>query len=162
MSNQGVAVSKTDLLSANPVINRQLLWEGGTVSIKIPTNATIGSNHSPSVAKHFLKFKQNVRGGVVTMHYHDGILASSRGKKVLAHPQVWLKILDDGQEFLYIDLHPVSDQSAPPTKHLAVMPFDSSEIEDDESFIIFKTPAPLTGTVVIAPVESKINIVKRW
>ena len=162
MGNVAVTV-KSDLPSpANSVINRELKWEGGTVSINIPMNATIGSYHSPSGAKHFLKFKKNARGGVVNIHYHGGMLASFRGKKVLAHLQVWLKTLDDGQEFLYIDLHPVSDQSAPPTKRLAVMVFEACEIEGDKNFIIFKTPAPLIGTIVIAPVKSKINVVKRW
>lgn len=161
MPNVAVTV-KSDLPSpASSVADRRLLWEGGTVAIKIPTNATIGTYSSPAGAKHFLQFMQYVRGGVVNIHYHGSMLASFRGKKVLAHLQVWLKTLDDGREFLYLDLHPVSDQSAPPTKRLAVMVFKAEEIVGDENFRIFETPAPLTGTIIIAPVESQINIVKR-
>ena len=83
-------------------IKRQLLWdESETVLIKIPMNGTIGEYPSPSGAKQFLQFRQNVKGGVVNMHYHDSSLSSFFGKSVIVRPEIWLKTNSDGREFLY-------------------------------------------------------------
>lgn len=144
-------------------IQRELLWdESETVLIKIPMNGTIGEYPSSSGAKQFLQFRQNVKGGVVNVHYHDSNLLSFFGKKVIVRPEIWMKTNSDGRKFLYVDLYPVPTQSLKPTHRLTVLNCGIDEIVEDKDFCIFETPLPLIGAVVIMPFDSKIYKKERW
>ncbi len=151
-------------LSELPIKRELLRNKGEIVSIKIPLNANIGEYHSPSGVKQFLRFIQNVKGGVVNIYYHDGMgmLESFRGKEVIAYPQVWLKTISDDLKYLYLDLYPVPTQSQKPTHRLTVLSCGIHEIVEDKDFCIFETPLPLIGAVVIMPFDSKIYKKERW
>lgn len=138
------------------VLERKMLWNGGIITIAVPATAEEGEYPSDAGPNKFVRFAQNVKGGVVNFFVHDTEPTRLCGTRITAEVEVWQKTLADGREFLYVDLDPTSN--AMPVMHrLAVMSCKASDI-DGSGLTVFKTPEPLQGVVVVAPAESKIWI----
>lgn len=160
MPSIGVAQATS---SATPVtvLKRELLWGGGAIAIKIPTDAEEGQYPSDvGPPNRFLRFPQNVKGGVVNIFCHldpNEEPESVRGKKFILDVGIWRKTLSDGRQYLYVDLDtPISKDSTLVTDRLAVMSCKASDIVQQEGLTVFETPAPLDGVIVVTPAESKI------
>lgn len=151
-----IATAPAASSSASQII-RTLLWDGATVSMKIPTDAKEGSYPADedNPPNRFVQFVQNVKGGVVNFFYHGDNPELACGTRVIANVEIWRKALPDGRQFLYVDLDPPVKPDAAITHRIAVMSCKASDI-DGSSLTVFETPEPLQGVVVVAPVESKI------
>lgn len=136
-----------------PPVKRETVHAGGeVVSMKVPLNAREGLFPSPEGNNQYLQFAQNVRGGAVNIFVHGTEPARFRGMRVTAKVSVLKKTLEDGRRFLHINLLPVDE---PRTHRLAVM--SESDVILEEGFVSFKTPDPLEGKIVLAPLGSKIR-----
>ena len=145
------------------VANRECLWRGGSISIMVPASARPGRFPAPGSrglspwCAQYAQFTQNVKGGVVNLFVHDENPTLFLGKKIVADAEVWQKELKDGRKYLYVDLRPVA-AGTKPTHRLVVMSVKKEELQLQDDFITFQTPEPLVGTIVVAPVGSKVLI----
>lgn len=136
-----------------PVVARETLHMGSIVKMKVPIGATDGTYPNGDEMIPFLQFCHNIRGGRVNFFVHTSDSALL-GKTITASASVLKKTLEDGREFLYVDLVPVSDDT-PITHRLAVM----SNIDgswNSEDHLIFQTPQPLDGIIIFAPPGAKV------
>lgn len=137
---------------------RETLWAGGeVVSLRVPLDAREGSFPSPEGNSRYLRFAQNVRGGAVNIFVHGTEPARFRGTRVTAEVKVLKKTLADGRSFLHVNLLPVpvQEDTVSRTHRLAVM--SESDVILEEGFVSFKTPDPLEGMIVLAPLGAKIR-----
>ncbi len=135
-----------------PVITREVLYEGAIVKTKVPADARFGSYTKGDEKVLFVQFCYNIRGGVVNIFVHTDDY-TVRGKKIVASAAILKKILEDGREYLYVDLVPVVGDTQV-THRLAVMgKIDNSWGGDGH--LIFKTPAPLEGFIILAPLVAQ-------
>lgn len=139
-----------------PSVKRETVHAGGeVVSLRVPLDAREGSFPSPEGNNPYLQFAQNVRGGAVNIFVHGTEPARFRGTRVTAKVRVLKKTLADGRSFLHINLLPVQEDTVSRTHRLAVM--SESDVILEEGFVSFKTPDPLEGMIVLAPLGSKIR-----
>jgi hypothetical protein len=137
---------------------RETLWTGGIVSIAVPKNAKEGAFPLPEGgSQKYLQFARTVLGGIVNIFVHDpdsAKLQGLRGKTITAEVSILRKMLDDDREYLFVNLTP---STAPATHRLAILAATEDEVVKLEGFVCFETFEPLRGTVVIAPIDSKIK-----
>jgi len=154
MSSLGAAQRAASANVPVPVIAREILHEGSIVMMKVPVDADDGSYPKGDERIPFLHFYIGFRGeGVMHFYVHDpdpGFL----GQRIKFRASVILKLLEDGREYLYVDLAPVPSDT-PITHRLVVMGSDEGSWDYDDH-LVFKTPPPLTGQIVFAPPEAKI------
>ena len=143
--------------SSVAVLERKMLWEGGVISIAVPETAEEGEYPSDAGPNKFVRFAQNVKGGVINFFVHDEEPTRLRGTRITAEVEIWEKTLADGRKFLYIDLDPAS-QVMPVMHRLAVMSMKKKDVLVQEGFVTCETPMPLVGVIVLAPAASKILI----
>ena len=142
-----------------PVLNRKLVWKGGTVSMMVPAYALEDKFPSPDGSVRYVWFAQNVGGGVVNFFVHGKKPGQLRGKKIVANAEVWQKTLADGRKYLYVNLlHPRPSSETTPTHRLVTIAVEKKGLKIDGLSIAFETPTPLTGTIVVAPIGSKVII----
>ncbi|MDO8566615.1 MAG: hypothetical protein Q7R58_00490 [bacterium] len=145
--------------TASSIPVRQLLEKVvGTISVTVPTRAHGGKFPSSDGGGRYLQFAQNVRGGVVNYFVHDDEPLKFYGKKIIADVEIWQKTLADGRAFLYVDLRPQQSTDTPPTHRLVVMSVKKEDLQLQDDFVAFETPAPLVGTIVVVPIDSKVII----
>lgn len=152
MSSFGAASAASAYVPV-PVIARDTLHTGSVVKMKVPVGASDGTYSNGDEELPFLQFCHNIRGGRVNFFVHTNDSAL-RGKTITVSASVLKKTLEDGREYLYIDLTPVSNDT-PITHRLAVM----NNIEgswDSEDYLIFETPEPLDGIIIFAPPGAKM------
>jgi hypothetical protein len=155
MLNTSTAPKRTR--SSTPAIKREtLLAEGGIVSMKVPRDAREGMFPSPTSDGdwRYLQFAQGVKGGVVFIYIHCTEPGHLRGIRVTGQVEIIEKTLGDGRRFLHVNILSVN-LCKPPTHRLAVM--SESDVILEEGFVSFKTPAPLEGMIVLAPLGRKIR-----
>ncbi len=143
MTNLGVASATSSKRMPVAVLKRELLWEGGIIEIKIPSVCREGSFENLK----FIQFARFVRGGVVNLFLHDDNPTQHCGKTITASVQVYSKEHADGRSFLYIDLRQVTK---PATHRLVVEP---QHVFDAKDAAVYRTPAPLQGTIVIKELQ---------
>lgn len=152
MSSFGAASAASAYVPV-PVIARETLHAGSIVKMKVPIGASDGTYPNGDEEIPFLQFCHTIRGGRVNFFVHTNDSAV-RGKTITASASVLKKTLEDGREYLYVDLAPVSDET-PITHRLAVMNnIDGSWDSDDH--LIFETPEPLDGLIIFAPPGAKV------
>lgn len=152
MSNFGAAQAASAYIPV-PVIARETLYTGAVVKIKVPIGATDGSYSNGDEEIPFLRFCHNIRSGRVNFFVCTKDTALL-GRTITAVASVLKKTLEDGREYLYVDLTPVSNDT-PITHRLTVMNnIDGSWNSDDH--LIFETPAPLNGIIIFAPPGAKM------
>lgn len=162
------------------VKDRLFLDGGWVVSITIPdpANDAVG-RIIPSVRMEsftdpagkpvcYAKFSQNVKGGYfvdgthrsgrVFFHLHHEEPMQFVGKSVVCIAEVFRKVMNDDSSSIYVDLK-LAPEGAVVTHRINAMPCKSSEIEGRDGFVMFETPDPLTGNIVVAPVG--VTIVRR-
>ncbi|MDP1689634.1 MAG: hypothetical protein Q8L52_00270 [bacterium] len=152
-SIEAVAVS-----AASPsvsVLNRQILWSGGVISINVPPSAKEGEYPSAIGPKKFVKFAQGVKGGVVNFFVHDEDPARFCGKQIIAGIEIWQKTLVDGRKFLYVDLDLAQYAMCIPNR-IAVMSVLEKDLVFQDGMVAFETPSPLQGVIVVARADGKI------
>lgn len=153
MTSLGVAAATSSPARVpSTVTNRQLLWQGGVVEVQIPQDASLGAFMEGGANIAFLQFKRTVKGGIVNCFLLGGNLEEYRGRKIHAAVEVRRKDLADGRSFLYLDFHPVA-RDKPITHRLAVM---SGPADTSGRGVVFPTPAPIVGYVIITSPEEKI------
>lgn len=152
MSSFGAAQAASTYVPV-PVIDRATLHTGPIVRVKVPVGATDGSYPNGNYEVPFLQFCHNIRGGRVNFFLHTDDSAL-RGKTITAAASVLKKTLEDGREYLYVDLTPVSDDT-PITHRLAVMN-NVNGSWDGDGHLIFVTPEPLDGIIIFAPPGAKV------
>jgi len=111
---------KTHVRQPVAILKRELLWSGGIFAVKVPNNARVTQVSNPVGDLSYAQFPQLVKGGVVNIHVHTSAPADIIGKTVKASAKVYRKKHADEREFIYVDFHPVSDDSEV-THRLAVM-----------------------------------------
>ncbi len=136
------------------VLKRELLWKGSVVVVKVPKDARVTQVSNPVGDLSYAQFPQLVRGGVVNMHIHTGTPADLIGKTIKASVEVYKKEHADGREFIYVDFHPIADDT-PVTHRLAVMQMIPGITRFAKEALVFETPAPLQGAVVIINHDQK-------
>ena len=124
----------------------------------VPSTAEEGEYPSDAGPQKFVRFAQNVKGGVVNFFVHDDEPTRFLGKKIIAEVEIWEKTLADGRKFLYVDLDLTSIDVIFVTHRLAVMSMKKKDVLVQKGFVTCETSAPLVGVIVIAPIESKIII----
>ncbi|MSR70716.1 hypothetical protein EXS62_01615 [Candidatus Kaiserbacteria bacterium] len=148
---------KIDVRPPVAVAKRDLLWSGGVVQLKVPANArTLSAPNPEGGAICYLQFPQVVKGGMVNIHVHTERPDDYVGKKVTAKTEVFVKEHQDGRRFVYIDLKPVADDTEP-THRLAVMQMVPGVTRFADGALVFETPAPLQGAVVIVGHDQKFS-----
>jgi hypothetical protein len=110
MSSFGAATAASAHVPAQ-VIKRETLHTGSIVRIRVSVDASDGSYPNGDEEIPFLQFCRSIRGGRVNFFVHTKDFAV-RGKKITALASVHKKTLDDGREYLYVDLVPVNDDTA--------------------------------------------------
>ncbi len=138
-----------------PVIAREMLHSGAIVEMRIPVGATEGTYPNGNEEIPFLQFCHNIRGGRVNFFVHTSDDAL-RGKTITASATVLKKTLEDGRQYLYVDLVPVAEDT-PATHRLAVMNKNDGSWSGD-GYLTFETPAPLSGLIIFTPPEVKIVV----
>ncbi len=136
-----------------PGIVRETLHTGPIVRMKVPAGANGGSYVKDDEEIPFLQFCQNIRGGVVNFFVHTSD-CRLLGKVVTATASVLQKTLQDGRQYLYVDLVPIADDT-PVTHRLAVMN-DIDGSWNNEDHLVFPTPEPLAGIIIFAPPGAKV------
>ncbi len=137
------------------VSSRELLWSEGVVKISVPLDALERTYKDGDISIQYLQFPRLVGGGKINCFVHDNL--SCRGEKINADVRVMKKTMKDGREYLYIDLrHTLS----PITHRLAVMVSDEpgvwSKKAKKEGWVVFETPDPMWGAIILAPPDAKI------
>lgn len=125
------------------VFKRELLWKGGIIEKKIPAVCREGAFENIK----FIQFAWFVKGGVVNFFVHDDDPTRHCRKTITASVEVFRKEHADGRSFLYVDLRPIIK---PATHRLVVEPRHVFDIRDA---VVFQTPTPLQGTIVIKELE---------
>ena len=156
MNNVYHAIDRVSKPKSVPVTERECLWKGGTVLITVPVSARAWEFPSSEGGGRYVQFTKDMKGGVVNLFVHAERPGQFRGKKIVANVEIWKKTLVDGREYLYVDLRPVAD--AKPTHRLVVIAVEKKGLKIDDLSIAFGTPAPLVGTIVFAPIGSKVLI----
>lgn len=151
MSSFGAAQAASAYVPV-PVIARETLHTGSIVKMKVPIGATEGTYPNGDEEVPFLQFSHTVRGGRVNFFVHTSDSALL-GKTITASASVLKKTFEDGREYLYVDLVPVTDM--PVTHRLAVMN-DVDGSWDNDDHLIFRTPEPLSGVIIFAPPDAKV------
>ena len=139
------------------VLDRKMLWKGGIIGMTVPSTAEEGEYPSEAGPQKFVRFAQNVKGGVVNFFVHDAEPTRFCGTRIVAEVEIWEKVLADGRKFLYVDLDPTS-HAMPVMHRIAVMSVKKKDVLVQKGFVTCETSAPLVGVIVIAPIESKIII----
>lgn len=124
-----------------------MLWNGGSIAIKIPEGAKWASYKDESADLQFLQFTRFVKGGVINLYVHDAN-DSMIGRSIIANVELWRKMLTDGRSFLYIDLRPA----------LGAREFTHQMLVKDGMTLnkaAFNTPGPLQGYVLFTASQPK-------
>ncbi|OGC88564.1 hypothetical protein A2419_02760 [Candidatus Adlerbacteria bacterium RIFOXYC1_FULL_48_26] len=142
-----------------PVTKRQLLSEGSIVRIAVPLEARKGQIEDNGRVIHYLQFKYSVYGGLINCFVHAETaeeLEKYYGDTITAEASVWQKTLEDERTFIYVDLL----QTELPTTHdiFFLRDYDPKTLDaipyDVDDFVMFPTPAPLEGAVVLVPLTA--------
>jgi len=155
MSSIAAAHEAASPRTAAAVISRTVIHSGPVVKIKVPADATEGSYLGQKKRVPFLQFSRTLPGGVVNLFVHTGAL-HLRGTTILAKATVMKKVLDDGREFLYVDLAPLPP-TAKVTHRLAFMP-DVVGSWHGKDHVTFGTPKPIIGRIIFAPPNAKVAV----
>jgi len=83
------------------VESRELLCEGLVCSIKLPGKSK--SMETPD-GTPYVQFGHPVKGGWINFHVFGK--PEQRGNKIRVEAKVFKKTMEDGTEYLYLDLHP--------------------------------------------------------
>lgn len=152
MSSIGAAIAASTTVPA-PIKSRETLWTGGIVKMKVPSFINDGVYDNGEEELSYLHFFRPIRGGGVNMFVHsdDTRLVNTT---IRASVTVIKKIFTDGREYLHIDLKPVPDDT-PVTHRLSIMNKGQGSW-DDGSHLIFETPPPLSGLIILSPPTAKI------
>ena len=137
------------------VLKRELLWDSGTIEMKIPANVcvmTIGTDNGPVT---YLQFAHFIKGGAVNLHVHTDNPQQFAGQKIIARAKVFRKDCKDGRSFIYVDLHPFNREIIKPTHRLTTMNVTPGVTSWAPTATVFLTPAPLQGAVVIVGHDQK-------
>ena len=134
------------------VIERKILWSGGIIKIKVPAGALKLTYSSPAGDVRYLQFAYPIKKGqLINLFVLSDI--DCRGKDIIAETTVMQKRLSDDRQFLYVDLKPVTEYREI-THRLVVLKDDATTKPD---WIIFDTPPPMNGLVVLIPPDEKIS-----
>jgi len=137
-----------------PVKERVVLWEGGSIAVKIPLDAKRGSFQEDDTNVDFLQFARHVTKGVINIFLHGGDeLEEFRGRTVVADAKLYRKTFVDGRAFLYVDLH-APRRNAEPTHRMVMVDGTSADPS------AFNTPAPLKGYVIFTKPDAKVSTPK--
>ncbi len=153
LRNTGLSDASDVPEQPSPVVKRELLWSGGVIQIKVPATARKMRLQTPSGEVCYLQFPQLIRGGVVNIHVHADKLDDYLGKKIITEVCVFRKEHENGRSFLYVDMYPMKDDTQV-TNRLAVMQMVPGT-QFTEGALVFETPAPLQGAIVIVGDDQK-------
>src|SRR3989344_3129266 len=117
------------------VLDRKMLWKGGIIGMTVPSTAEEGEYPSDAGPQKFVRFAQNVKGGVVNFFVHDDEPTMFLGKKIIAEVEIWEKTLADGRKFLYVDLDLTSIDVIFVTHRLAVMSMKKKDVLVQKGFV---------------------------
>ena len=153
------AVASTAAASRTPVpvLNRELLHEGAIVKIDVPLDARKGQVEDEGRIIHFLQIKHYVHGGIINFFVHATDaeeLNKYYGDSIVAKAKIWQKDLEDGRKFIYADFLPTVADATHEIFSLHVLNTKSQKFIPLD-WISFKTPAPLTGGIVLVPLTAK-------
>lgn len=154
------AVASTAAASRQPVpvIDRELLWEGGVVEIEVPLEARRGQVDDNGNLIHFLQWRVLVVNGMLNLFLHvpEEQINLYRGDKFNAEVKVWKKVHKDNRTFIHIDVVPASggpthalyvlNNMGP--KWTATVPYARAD------WTVIETPMPLQGAVVLVPLTA--------
>lgn len=135
------------------IVHRTILHSGPIVRIKVPSGALAGVYMSGENNVPFIQFSRNIRGGRVNLFVHAPS-DSMFGQSVTAKATVLKKTLEDGREFLYVDLQPVAAHTQV-THRLAVLSNNVGYCSSGDH-LVFETPEPLSGLVIFVPPDAKV------
>lgn len=130
----------------HPVADRETLWTGGIVTMKVPPAANMGCYPKDGDEVPYLQFPRYVRGGVVNVFVHTDN-AALRGTTITAGASIMKKTMIDGREYLYVDLVPV-DNDVAPTHFLDVVSRGEREPGPDD--LCFETLGTVDGLVILS------------
>ena len=154
MLNVDRATALRHTLTPVLVLQREVLWSGGTISIRVPLDAREGKAPLPEGALKYVQFAHCVRGGVVNFFVHGKNPVEFRGKRISARVTILKKTLPGNREYVYVDLLPIQD-TARPTHRLAVMS-GGQKVMEQEGQLLFMTPQPMRGVIALALAGNKI------
>ncbi len=157
MQQQAVATGPSFTITKPGVVaERKIIWDEGVVQMDIPLESRLGEYNLEGSLIYYLQFAKTVRGGLVNIFVHGDNLNQYRGDTITAAVQIFLKHFVDGREFLYIDLHPLQ-APAVVTHRLAIVSSELDMVQGDyEEQLVFETPAPLRGAIVVGPPTMKL------
>lgn len=137
------------------VVERNELWRGGIVRVKVPEVVMHGEFQNGANKLSYFVFHRPVPGGHVKLfvHLRNEADRDCRGKRIKVAVAVMSKVLENGQEYLHVNLVPVHSTTEV-THRLVVMPL-SAAIND--AWQVFPTPAPLRGMIILTPPDAKID-----
>ncbi|HRH55898.1 MAG TPA: hypothetical protein PK609_03475 [Candidatus Paceibacterota bacterium] len=133
--------------TARAITSRETLWTGGVVRISIPKGAEQGLFEDEEQHVRYLQFPRSVRGGRVNMFVQTA--EPLQGETILAAASLMKKVLDDGLEYLYIDLVPVPDET--PVTHQLLVVSSNERPAETEGLVLFETPAYMDGVIAFLP-----------
>jgi hypothetical protein len=139
-------------------IERDILFSGAVVSVKVPLDAHEGTFPSPDDGHPvpYLQFARNVEGGLVNLFVHGENPNQFRGTRIIADAHLIRKTLPDKRAFLHVNLYPVSNTTVP-THRLLVMTKALDVKRTPEGSVSFTA---LGGLIVFALiVDGKAKIV---
>ncbi len=133
-------------LPANGIVRKQL----GSVVVSLPQPTQVKHYVTPD-AVPYEQFGLPVSGGFVNFHLFDRTKCLVRGKKIWVEAQVWMKTMENGTEFLYVDLHPTDK----PLTHDRKIFQRQQEVPDDlpAGSLRFDTFGHIRGSLVFVPRE---------
>lgn len=137
------------------VTKRTMLREGDVVEIKVPKGAQMITTEFDDKTITYALFHRTVRGGKIAFHVRGDNPEQHLNKRLRVKAEIWCKKMSDGQEYLYVDLYPTTDQEA--TKKLLVQQFQPASIHPD-GWLIFKPAvrSKMHGAICLIPPEQEV------
>lgn len=131
---------------ARAVAERTLLKGGFIVSLKAP--AKLNHKTNPH-GEAYDQYGVPVKGGFLNVHIYEMASCQRSGSRLWAEAEVWQKTMEDGEQFMYLDIHPTSQRL---THELKVY-YDAHQLprEIAEDVTIFRCPGTLQGIIIFTP-----------
>lgn len=140
-------------IAVKEVAEREMVWEGGVVSTKVPAGAKFLEPEIDGNKLQFLQWPATVIGGMVNHFVHTAEPETIRGTRIRAKVTVWKKIISVDRSFFYVDLLPV-DISTPITHRMVVT--SHLIMASKPGWVALECPRPLAGTIAFLPPGDKL------
>lgn len=138
--------------TAREVVSREKLGEGFVFSIKVPP--TVNSFETQEGEKYD-QFGRPVNGGWINFHIFGN--PEKRGKKIRVEATVWKKTMDDGSEYLYVDLKPTDAKRL--SHELKIYKKDAQQPSSlPEGTELFTCYGEIFGSIAFVPIDHDARI----